>query len=192
MVETNLFREDWRLFFGALFSVGLHLLLLVIFSFGSARIQAIDGAPVPLRAKIVGGSVSTPALAKALIDTNHRVQPQGAAETRVVQKKMGWGGLASSLVANSADLDQVLVIETEPELEPAYGFSDDAQGLVVLNVLISDSGAVVWVGVSEAALDLGATEYLVKAFGSAKFSQPLVHGRPVYTMIQVEVGVGRP
>lgn len=98
---------------------------------------------------------------------------------------------SSSLIIDPADLDTRIVPLAELELEPEYGFSDDAIGRVILNLLISDTGAVVWVGVASADLDAISTSYIVKAFASAKFSTPLVAGRPVYTMIQVEVGVGR-
>lgn len=178
------------------FSVVLHAAFFVFSSFGGGfpkvdarrhtRLSAIISIPTSLAAK--------DALTRMI--SEYRVPAKGdrgiaeGFDFRDLQKESVH--VSSSLVVSSPeDLDKRIEALVEPVLEPEYGFSDDAFGRVVLNLLISDSGSVVWVGVAETDLDAVSTRYIVKAFGSTKFSIPVLAGKPVYTIIQVEVGVGQ-
>lgn len=178
-----------------MFSVVLHAAFFVLSSFGGGfpkvdarrhtRLSAIISIPTPLAARD----------ALTRIISEYRVpakrDPGGAesADSRGVQQESEQ--VSSSLVVGPEDLDKRIEALAEPQIEPEYGFSDDAIGRVVLNLLISDTGSVAWVGVAATDLDAVSTRYIVKSFGSTRFSPPVVGGRPVYTMIQVEVRVGQ-
>jgi hypothetical protein len=186
---------DWKLAGCLAFSVVLHAAFLVFSSFGGSfpKVDVRRHARISATISIPSPSAKRDGLAR--INNEYRIpakRQQGLAESadgQDFQKESAQP--SSSLVIDPEDLDKSIVSLAEPELEPEYGFSDDAIGRVVLNLLISDTGSVVWVGVASADLDAVSTRYIVKAFASAKFSTPVVGGRPVYTMIQVEVRVGQ-
>lgn len=186
---------DWKLVGCLAFSVVLHATFVVLSSFGGGFSKVDARRHVRIAAII---SMPTPSAKKDVLtrfNNDYRVplkrDPSAAVSLDAQDLQKESEQVSSSLVINPEDLDKRIEAVVEPQLEPEYGFSDDATGRVVLNLLISDTGSVVWVGVAATDLDAVSTRYIAKAFGATKFSSPVVGGRPVYTMIQVEVGVGR-
>lgn len=91
----------------------------------------------------------------------------------------------------SSELDRELVAIAVPDLEPDYGFANDAGGRIILNLLVAGDGSVRWVYVESSEADPSVTEYIARMFQFGRFESPTFLGVPVMAFTKVEVMVPR-
>lgn len=90
----------------------------------------------------------------------------------------------------SGELDSPLAPTNNIDIEPEYGFSDDAKGSVQLILVIDETGKTLWVINEKSALDAATINYITDAFKQAQFSQPRVNGKPVKAILRIELTIG--
>jgi hypothetical protein len=90
----------------------------------------------------------------------------------------------------SGELDTPLEQINHIEIEPEYGFSDDAKGILKLILVIDETGKPQWVVTDETALDASTTSYIIEAFKQTLFSQPSINGKPVKAILRIELTIG--
>lgn len=100
-------------------------------------------------------------------------------------------GDAKKILRMPSELDRLPVPLSIPELEPEYGFADDAGGRIVINLLIGRDGSVIWLYVESSEAGPSATEYVTQMFRLSRFEAPTFLGVPVVTFTKIEVLIPR-
>lgn len=90
----------------------------------------------------------------------------------------------------SNELDSPLILAEELALEPDGGYPAELEGKVRLDLLISEQGEVVWIGMASSDINASALQFIVGKFSNAKFSIPRLRGQPTKVLIQIEILIG--
>ena len=90
----------------------------------------------------------------------------------------------------SGELDAQLEQLNHIEIEPEYGFSDDARGSIELIIIVDESGKPQWVITDKSELDISTANYIIDAFKQMQFSQPKVKGKSIKAILRIELKIG--
>jgi len=186
-----------RWWFPYLLSIGLHSLLIVLWLCAipdvANKYRLLSrslNVELPRQDVLTGGGVVPLiplARSEAVRGPVFKGEPEGADELPMVFERAREG-----LVHEVGELDSDFRVESELEVEPAYGYADDIKGGVDVSVLVSPEGRAVMVWYGATSLDAASLSFLTYSIRLAKFSAPRKNGLPTYAVFRIRVEIGSP